>query len=431
MHQPAFRPSTAYANAAPNKILMLALEGLVSGDFQRQWEAAKQLREVGEVAIAPLVDLTQNDTIDEDIRWFAARTLGEFDHPQALAALAQLLSDEDEELNQIAAAALAQIGPSAIHPLSYLLQSDSTRLLAVQALAQIRQRRTIAPLLRVVNDRDSQVRQIAIEALASFQDSRILPVLVQALDDSSAGVRKEAVTGLGLRFKWQTGKQASVVDGPDLDRDESNRANSDGSCSTGGDFSSHDLGFRLAACLHDVHLDVCAKAAAALGRWGTPYAVACLGTVLSQPRTAEALKHQLIQSLGWIPTLAAVDAIAPVLTMPEVPVRYEAIRTLSTVEIPDLRERATQYLLSHLDRQPTILEKQSIALGLARLGCDQALNGILSCLADDHEGVQLHAIAALKQLNTVDGYQYLQHLSQMSELTDTLRIGVQKALAEW
>lgn len=426
MHQPAFHPPLAYPHmAAPNAALISALEGLVSGDFQRQWEAAKQLREVGETAIAPLIDLTQDHTIDDDIRWFAARALGDFDHPQAIAALAQLLSDEDEELSQIAAAALAQIGSNAIQPLSYLLQSDSTRLLAVRALAQIRQQRTIAPLLRVANDRDAQVRQIAVEALASFQDSRILPTLIRALADPVAGVRTEAVMALGLRFQLQVRNQEDEIGEHTLDTGESEDT---------GESDVRTVASRLVACLHDVDLDVCAKAATALGRWGTPYAVEHLKAALKQPQTPDPLKIQLIQSLGWIPTPVAVDTIAQALTMTGLQVRCEAIRTLAAVEPTSLKTQATQYLLGHLNRQPTVSEKQGIALGLARLGCDQALDGILVCLADHHEGVQLHAIAALKQLDRLDTgeiYQYLQCRQQMSEIADTLRSGIEKALAEW
>ena len=442
MHQPAFRPSPAYAKAVPNIALTTALEGLASHDFQRQWEAAKQLREIGEAAIAPLVELTQDDTVDEGTRWFAARALGDFDHPQAIAALAHLLNDEDEDISQIAATALAQIGASAIHPLTYLLQSDSTRLLAVQALARIRQRRTILPLLRVVSDRDPKVRQMAIEALASFQDSRILPVLIAALDDPVAGIRQEAVTALGLRLQLRTWERTGALG--DSDNGDSDNGDMDGNhinnhsletansgYSRKPDLDMQALELRLAACLHDFHLDVCIKAAIALGRWGSPYAVERLGTVLNQPHTPEALKIALIQALGWVPSPAAVDAITQALTLPQVQVRCEAIRTLSTFEPEALVARASQALLAHLEPLSTVSEKQAIALALARLGCDQAIDGILVCLADTHEGVQLHAIAALKQLNTFDVYQYLQHLSQQPELPAVLRSGVQKALDEW
>lgn len=406
MQQPAFRLQNPADTTALSSALVDALEGLVSEDFQRQWEAAKQIKRIGAPAIAPLVELAQDDTIDEDIRWFAARTLGEFDHPQAIAALAKLLNSEEEDLNQMAAAALAQIGTSAIHPLSYLLQSEPTRLLAVQALAQIRQRGIISPLLRVVNDKNPQVRQAAIEALGSFQDPRILPVLRQGLRDPVADIRQESVAAIGLRLQRTARLAAHKSD------------------------ESHQVGRQVIACLYDIDLRVCAKAALALGRWGTPEALENLAIALEKPDTPELLKVQLIRALGRISAPKAVAAIAGALVSPETTVRQAAIRTLAMVD-PPLQQQATALLSQHLIHQLTAADKQAIALALAQLKGDGAFEGIMICLADLDESVQLHAIAALKQLDATGSYEVLQRLNQSASTDPQLKSSVQKALSEW
>lgn len=109
-----------------------------------------------------------------------------------------LQTSESAELRGVAAAALADQGSGAIAALVPLLADPSTRLLAVQALAQIPSPEVIEPLLQVVQDQEIPVRLTAIAALTPFPDPRILALLVQSLTDPAAAVRREAVIGLGL-----------------------------------------------------------------------------------------------------------------------------------------------------------------------------------------------------------------------------------------
>ena len=91
--------------------LEATLDQLVEGDFREKWEAAKQLIDWGDPAIAHLAKLLQSEEDDWEVRWFAARTLGQFDHPAALEALVQLLQQTQEpELVAIAAEGLSHFG---------------------------------------------------------------------------------------------------------------------------------------------------------------------------------------------------------------------------------------------------------------------------------------------------------------------------------
>ena len=72
-------PSTAAPTA-----LDAILNDLLEGDFQQRWQAMKGVLDLGEIVIAPLLTLMQNEDMDWEVRWFAARALGQFPKPVVL-----------------------------------------------------------------------------------------------------------------------------------------------------------------------------------------------------------------------------------------------------------------------------------------------------------------------------------------------------------
>ena len=202
LQQLSLEPSSLQSE---EEAIALAVQVLLEGDFQQRWDTAKLLPKFGQGAIAPLIEILEDEDAELESRWFAGRLLSEFDDPNAIMALTDLLRQtEDEELSLMAAQALANIGSTAIEALTSLLDQETTRLLAVQALAVIRRSETITPLLAVVNDPSPKIRAIAVEALGSFHDPRIPPVLIHKLGDLAAAVRKEAVIALGMRSDLTT-----------------------------------------------------------------------------------------------------------------------------------------------------------------------------------------------------------------------------------
>lgn len=116
-------------------LLRLALSILEMRDFQQRWKITKVLTHLGNIAIPPLIDILEDKDAEEELRWYAARTLGKFQHPKVIAPLIELLkTDENEELKAIAATALGQMGTVATATLSELLLDEDTRLLAVRSL---------------------------------------------------------------------------------------------------------------------------------------------------------------------------------------------------------------------------------------------------------------------------------------------------------
>ena len=417
-----------------NLVLTLALEILQTGDFHQRWEVAKVFPRLGSCAIAPLVDiLADSAEEDRELRWFAARILGDFHHPDAIAALVEVLkTDHSEDLTAMAAAALASLGASsknatafrlAIDALTELLHQDDTRSLAVRALSHIRHSETITPLLSVIRDKEVAVRTTAIEALASFHDDRILPVLLDALKDTAAPVRREATIGLGLRAQLQ--EQLELV-------------------------------AQLTEQLWDFNLEVCNAAAIALGRMGTDAAADALFSVLRKGTAPLSLQVQVVRSLGWIETPKALiylqqaiaqrnslqvsrgaevllcrgELLAPDGSAEIDLVSQEIIAVLGRVEKPDVVPLAAKILLDALNSNyPTIQHprlKQALATSLGHLKDPVAIDSLIQMLADGDEGIKWHAIAALKKFSGVAPK--LEALVANDNLTPTLKQGIAIAL---
>ncbi|MBD2530324.1 HEAT repeat domain-containing protein [Nostoc flagelliforme FACHB-838] len=385
-------------------LLKLTLSILEMGDFHQRWEITKVLTHLGNISIPPLIEILEDEDAEEELRWYAARTLGEFQQPNAIASLVELLkTDEDEELKAIAATALGQMGTVAIASLTELLLDEDTRLLAVRSLCCIRQAETIAPLLSVVQDPQVAVRAAAIEALSSFHDERVPPILLNALDDIAATVRRAAVLGLSFR--------------PDLHQ-------------------ALDLVKRLQPKLYDFNLEVCCAAAVALSRIGSNEAAKYLFDLLISPHTPLPLQLESIRALSWIGTLSSLEYLQTALNQSNSETLWQEIVTvLGRVQESQLTTPAAEILLQILRLQHPVTEiasiRSAIALSLGQLGKMQAIEPLISLLADRNTSVRLHAIAALKNLDEEATHQQLQQLANNATLTPDLQQGIAIALAEW
>ena len=385
-------------------LLKLTLSMLEMGDFQQRWEITKVLTHLGNIGIPPLIEILEDEDAEEELRWYAARTLGEFQHPEAIAPLVELLkTDEDEELKAIAATALGQMGSVAITSLTQLLLDEDTRLLAVRSLSCIPQTETITPLLSVVEDPQAAIRTAAIEALSSFHDERVPPALLNALDDIAATVRRTAVLGLGFR--------------PDLHQ-------------------ALDLVTRLQPKLYDFNIDVCCAAAVALSRMGCDEAAQQLFKLLISPHTPLTLQLESIRALNWVGTPSSLEYLQTAFNqITSEAVWQEIVTVLGRVQKPELTTQTAEILLQILRLQHPATEianvKSAIALSLGQLGKMQAIEPLISLLADPNASVRLHAIAALKNLNGEAAHQQLQQLANNPELTSDLQQRIAIALAEW
>lgn len=411
--------------------LEAALVVLRTGDFQSRWDVAKAIPAFGEMAIPPLLDLLQGSDIDisnldtskteqilehdadEDsdweLLWFVARILGSFNHPIAINALIDILfSTTDPDIVVIAANTLATFGLAAVPALTELLHRDSTKLIAVQALAQVQDSAVIPALLNAVEDADPKVRSAAIEALCYFQDVAITTVLQNALQDPAASVRRAAVIALGMQTRQQHSAEVTQLISP---------------------------------LLWDLNLDVCQQAAISLGRVGTEAAITVLSQALQSAHTPLDLQVEIVRALAWIGTAAALEPLKCYLDSPPTPsasleLEQEIITVLGRVDTSEARPIAVNLLLYLLKVRHPIAQtsqgKRHIALSLGQLQNPSAIDPLIALLADADVAVQLHAIAALKQLTLQGSYERLQALAaEPDRVQPSLQAGIALALQEW
>jgi HEAT repeat protein len=383
------------------QILDLALQVLLQGDFEQQWQIAKIVPKLGEIAIQPLLDIVNDTDLDLEDRWFGARILGEFRQPQVVTALVAIIRQhEDPELTAIATNALAKIGTVAISALTDLLATPD-RGIAVAIMAQIRHSQTIEPLLQVIDDPDPQIRTLALEALGSFHDPRILPLSIAKLSDPVASVRQAAVVALCLR----------------------------------SDATEIDLLGHLRPLLLDLDLAVCEATALGLARLPDPEVVTVLTEVLGSIHTPNSLKSAIILALGWIGTRSAIDSlmVALVDTTPDL---APAIVT-SIGKTEQERVYASQVLVSYLHgyqrgaySADSAIVRQEIAAALGNLGDRNTVSELVQLLADPDDRVKLHTITAISKLSSTIPAEILQ-LAARSDLPSELQIGVQMCLSHW
>ncbi|MFQ4135661.1 HEAT repeat domain-containing protein [Nodosilinea sp. PGN35] len=348
-----------------------AVARLRAGDFHDRWEQSRQIADLGEAALPDLLALVQNEACDWEARWFAARALGEFDRPEVTAALVTTFATTaDEDLRQAVAAALTQIGPSAIAALGEQLAQPALRPAAVQALARIHHPATVPLLKQAMADERWPVRATALDALSAFADPTLLPVVQRSLGDPAAAVRGAAIRGLlGMRARLST---PQLIDA-------------------------------LAPLLRDADEQVAQQAAYALGRLSTAAAAAPLLELLQTPDTPEALQIFTVQALGWQNTTTALEGLIQAWDRLEHPARLALVQGLAAVA-PDHRFLATSALANWLQRLPAVAKnstlRRHLVLALGQMGDPTLEAELRSLLHDPDPGVQLHAEAALRQLQT-------------------------------
>lgn len=183
-------------------ILSALLNDLTSGDEIRAEQAVTALVALGQVAIPALVDLTCSPDVDS--RWWAVRSLAQSPLSSTDRLIPLLLTDPAPEVRQCAALGLAtKPDGSAIGPLVQALSdADSmTGNLAANALTRIGQD-AVPALIECAKDRSSQSARIhALRALAEIRDPRAIPVMMQVMEEDSVLLQhwaKEGLERLGL-----------------------------------------------------------------------------------------------------------------------------------------------------------------------------------------------------------------------------------------
>jgi HEAT repeat protein len=179
------------------------LEDLSSGDEARAEAAVGGLIDVGQGAIPALMELTHSPDIDS--RWWALRTLAQSPLCQTEWLVPFLVDDPAPEVRQCAALGLSmRPDPQAIEPLVRALgDADSmTGNLAMNALIKLGKDAVPALIDCAKEKRSPQVARIlALRALAEIRDHRAIPVMMQVMEEESVLLQhwaKEGLERLGL-----------------------------------------------------------------------------------------------------------------------------------------------------------------------------------------------------------------------------------------
>lgn len=176
------------------------LDDLTSGDETRAEKSVSALVDMGEEAIPALLDLTTSPTADS--RWWALRTLAQ--SPLLRTEwLVPFLNNPAPEVRQCAALGLGERpDASAINPLVRALSDEDSLVcnLAVNALVKIGKDATPS-LIEVAKNATQSARVHALRALAEIRDHRAIPVMMQVMEEESALLQhwaKEGLERLGL-----------------------------------------------------------------------------------------------------------------------------------------------------------------------------------------------------------------------------------------
>jgi HEAT repeat protein len=167
-----------------------------SGSDEQAEAAALQLAIHGTESL-PLIEEFLQDP-NEDVRWWAARSLAEIHDSSVTPLLLLALHDPVPAVGQCAALALRyQADPEAIPTLIQRLSLPDRLMarLAADALIAIGDE-SVPALLEVMENKSQPARLEAARALGEIGDPRAIPALFKALDDDSAILEHWAGEGL-------------------------------------------------------------------------------------------------------------------------------------------------------------------------------------------------------------------------------------------
>lgn len=159
---------------------------LTGGDDQRAEAVIPRLVACGEPALRAIIGLLENS--ESDYRWWATRTLSEFQDERVAQHLIKMLADENVEVRQCAALALYNHpDKGAVSGLIAALSSGDNILihLAGNTLIAIGEP-AVVPLLDIVKNGNQAARLEAVRALALIADPRAAETLLQVCKEDSA-----------------------------------------------------------------------------------------------------------------------------------------------------------------------------------------------------------------------------------------------------
>ncbi len=167
---------------------------LDSPDPDLRIAAAKALAEAKDTAAVGKLCELLGDSVP-DVRKECARALGKIGDARAAVPLAEFYGRETiEDVADAGARALIHLGPAAVRPFIGLTRSIrwSVRAGAARGLGQLRAHEALDVLIRLLGDREEDVRFAAVFALRQLGDARGLDAIARTVQDPDADVERAA-----------------------------------------------------------------------------------------------------------------------------------------------------------------------------------------------------------------------------------------------
>lgn len=160
----------------------------------QNWDACVDL---GNISVNPLIFALQDE--NPNVRWRAAKGLGELHDTRAILPLIDTFRYGDDNLKQIAIEALVRIGKQSVDPLIRQLDNESldVKIRAIDALGKLGNSIAISPLINALSDKNNEVKWRAAMALGQIGDDVAVGHLAKTLRDSDKYVRASAAWALG------------------------------------------------------------------------------------------------------------------------------------------------------------------------------------------------------------------------------------------
>lgn len=305
----------------------------------------------------------------------AVKKLGTYHHAKVLKHFVAMLSDGQPEFRRLAAEGVSRIAWSLknnvqwVHPGMVLPKWDDQEGLREAA---------VEPLIGTLHDEDDAVREQAVEALGAVGDSRAVDALIPLFEDASREVRRQTAATLAV-----LGDVRAV--GPLVGA----LSDTDGAVRLQATEALERLGWEP----QDDHQR--ALRAVALSNWDEAIA---LGSVAVGPlgfafrNSGWVMRHPVIEGLGAIGDVGAVDVLVEALRDSDHGVRRRAAQALVRIGTG-----AVDALIVTLKSHDWELRGQAAEV-LGAIGDSRAVHSLVAALGDSDMGVRWCAIEALGKI---------------------------------
>lgn len=179
------------------------------------------LGEIGQKGL-PAILRAMKSTNDE-IRFFACTAMGNSRIPQGVTVLLRSLGDERWRVRKAASDALVKYGEAVISPLQQVLkitEDEDIRFWAIKTLGKLGAKAQQF-LLEALRNGDKRTRYVIAAALGESGDKRVIRVLIESLADPDWTIRKSATMALAeignnavdLMLEYLRGPNEDIRDG--------------------------------------------------------------------------------------------------------------------------------------------------------------------------------------------------------------------------